>query len=200
MNAATLLATLPVFFLDRRDRQPRQYAMLGILWCVAIAYGAWVMATGNPLGADYRSADWLFAPRAARLVAAVLDEPLLVHSRRGNARIHPLGGRCRLRPGRCCRGGRRGASRVWRELHGETFAGVHGETRRLPAADRPATAATRVLFTPEPAAPEGDECEPSAEGGSPQGDRGRWRGVALTGPWSGARAIAGACGDGRWSC
>ena len=98
MNAATLLATLPVFFLDRRDRQPRQYVMLGILWCVAIAYGAWLLATGNPLTADYRSADWLFAPPAAAgLVDAVFDELSLVHPRRGHARIHSLGGRCGFR-------------------------------------------------------------------------------------------------------
>ena len=61
LNAAAVLVTLPLFFFDRRYRQPRQYVLLGVI-TVTLACGvAWILATANPFAADYRAAeDWLF--------------------------------------------------------------------------------------------------------------------------------------------
>jgi len=61
LNAALVLLTLPVFFLDRRYRQPKQYVLLGVLYATAAACGAWILVTANPLAAEYVAAgDWLF--------------------------------------------------------------------------------------------------------------------------------------------
>lgn len=48
LNAAAALAVLPVFFLDRRYRRPRQAALLAVAWGTALAFGAWLTATANP--------------------------------------------------------------------------------------------------------------------------------------------------------
>ena len=63
LNAAVLLATLPLFFMDRRYRQPTQYVLLAILLATALVAGVCILATSNPLAADYGAGqDWLFAP------------------------------------------------------------------------------------------------------------------------------------------
>ena len=62
LNAAALLATLPLMFLDRRYRQRRQIAIFGLLLATAAVGGAWVLATANPLQAHYADGQaWLFA-------------------------------------------------------------------------------------------------------------------------------------------
>ena len=53
LNAAALIVTLPLFFLDRRYRQPRQYVLLAVLVGTTAIYGVWVMATANPWTAQY---------------------------------------------------------------------------------------------------------------------------------------------------
>jgi tetratricopeptide (TPR) repeat protein len=55
LNAVSVLVTLPLFFLDRRCRQPRQYVLLGVVYAVAVAYGAWILAMVNPFAAEYQS-------------------------------------------------------------------------------------------------------------------------------------------------
>jgi tetratricopeptide (TPR) repeat protein len=56
-----VLITLPVFFAERRYRQPRQVVLLAVIYATTLAYGAWVMATGSPFAAKYTEAgDWLF--------------------------------------------------------------------------------------------------------------------------------------------
>jgi len=63
LNAAAVLVTLPVFFLDRRYRQPRQYVLSGVIAAAAIVCGIWVLITANPLAADYSAAGGdLFQP------------------------------------------------------------------------------------------------------------------------------------------
>lgn len=63
LNAAALLATLPLFFADRRYRQGVQYVMLAMLLATAVLYGLWTLSTIDPFAADYRSGqEWLFAP------------------------------------------------------------------------------------------------------------------------------------------
>jgi len=57
LNAAALLAVLPVFFLERRYRQPEQYALLGTIYAVTLVFGIWTLATANPFSADYGVAD-----------------------------------------------------------------------------------------------------------------------------------------------
>jgi len=60
LNAAAVLVTLPLFFIDRRYRQPRQYVLLGIVYGVAAAFGVWILLTANPFAAEYAmSHDWL---------------------------------------------------------------------------------------------------------------------------------------------
>ncbi len=54
LNAAAALLTLPVFFLDRRYRQPKQYVMLGVFCAIAVVYGIWLWVAANPFAADYR--------------------------------------------------------------------------------------------------------------------------------------------------
>lgn len=53
LNAASALATLPLFFLDRRYRQPRQYALLGVVYAAAAACGVRIRLTADPFAADY---------------------------------------------------------------------------------------------------------------------------------------------------
>ncbi len=53
LNAAALLAALPLMFLDRRYRQRRQVTLFGVLVATAAVGGAWVLATANPLQAQY---------------------------------------------------------------------------------------------------------------------------------------------------
>ena len=53
LNAAAALIALPVFFLSRRFRQPRQYLLLGVLGAVSVAYGIWLWLSANPFAADY---------------------------------------------------------------------------------------------------------------------------------------------------
>jgi len=63
LNAAAALVTLPMFFLDRRYRQPRQYVLLGVIAAAAIVCGTWILITANPLAADYSAAGGdLFQP------------------------------------------------------------------------------------------------------------------------------------------
>ena len=60
LSAAAVLATLPLFFFDRRYRQPQQYVLLGVFYATAAAYGVWVLATANPFGTGYLATeDWL---------------------------------------------------------------------------------------------------------------------------------------------
>ena len=54
LNAASVLVTLPLFFLDRRYRQPRQYVLLGVVYAAAMVCGVWIGATANPFTADYQ--------------------------------------------------------------------------------------------------------------------------------------------------
>ena len=54
LNAASVLVTLPLFFLDRRYRQPRQYVLLGVVYAAAAGYGVWILATVNPFEAVYQ--------------------------------------------------------------------------------------------------------------------------------------------------
>jgi len=56
LNAAAVLVTLPLFFLDRRYRQPRQYVLLGAIYAAAIVCGTWILITVNPFAADYSAA------------------------------------------------------------------------------------------------------------------------------------------------
>jgi len=56
LNAAAVLLSLPLFFLDRRYRQPRQYVLLAIIYTAAGLYGSWILATANPFAADYHTA------------------------------------------------------------------------------------------------------------------------------------------------
>ncbi|HUT09656.1 MAG TPA: glycosyltransferase family 39 protein [Thermoguttaceae bacterium] len=61
LNAAAVLVTLPLFFIDRRYRQPRQYVLLGIVCCVAATVGGWILLTANPFRTEYAMRhDWLF--------------------------------------------------------------------------------------------------------------------------------------------
>jgi len=61
LNAAAVLVTLPLFFIDRRYRQPRQYVLLAIIYCVAAVLGGWILLTANPFRAEYAMGhDWLF--------------------------------------------------------------------------------------------------------------------------------------------
>lgn len=53
LNAAAVLATLPLFFFDPRYRQPKQRALLAAVYAAAALYGAWVLATANPFAASY---------------------------------------------------------------------------------------------------------------------------------------------------
>jgi len=53
LNAVAALATLPLWFLDRRDRNPSQYVLLGVILAVTLAYGAWIWVAANPFSADY---------------------------------------------------------------------------------------------------------------------------------------------------
>lgn len=54
LNAAAVLAILPVFFLDRRYRWRRQLLLLAAAWATAIAFGTWQLTNSNPWGAaDY---------------------------------------------------------------------------------------------------------------------------------------------------
>jgi tetratricopeptide (TPR) repeat protein len=55
LNAAVLVATLPLFFLDRRYRQQRQYVLLAVLVGTMAFYGFWLLATANPWAAQYDS-------------------------------------------------------------------------------------------------------------------------------------------------
>jgi tetratricopeptide (TPR) repeat protein len=64
LNAAALLATLPLWFLDRRYRQRRQYLLLAVLWATGAVYAAWVFFAIGPQGATYgEGQQWLFAPQ-----------------------------------------------------------------------------------------------------------------------------------------
>lgn len=53
LNAAAAMATLPVFFLQRRFRGRRQYLLLGILCTAALLFGIWISLAANPFAADY---------------------------------------------------------------------------------------------------------------------------------------------------
>ncbi|OHB67268.1 MAG: hypothetical protein A2V70_12335 [Planctomycetes bacterium RBG_13_63_9] len=55
LNAAAVLVTLPLFFFDRRFRQPRQYVLLGAIYAAALLYAGWILLTANPFAADYRA-------------------------------------------------------------------------------------------------------------------------------------------------
>jgi len=55
LNAASVLVTLPLFFLDRRYREPRQYVLLGVACAAAVVCGVWIWATADPFTADYQS-------------------------------------------------------------------------------------------------------------------------------------------------
>ncbi len=61
LNAATVLVTLPLFFIDRRYRQPRQYVLLGAIYLAAGVYAIWIWTVSNPFAAEYSMIrDWLF--------------------------------------------------------------------------------------------------------------------------------------------
>ena len=65
LNAAALLAVLPLMFLDRRYRQRRQVALFGVLVIAAAVGGVWALATANPFKAHYEIGQtWLFASPA----------------------------------------------------------------------------------------------------------------------------------------
>ncbi|HYW80872.1 MAG TPA: glycosyltransferase family 39 protein, partial [Thermoguttaceae bacterium] len=53
LNAATVLATLPVFFLDPRFRRKKQYVLLGVIYGAAAVCGVVILLTVNPFAADY---------------------------------------------------------------------------------------------------------------------------------------------------
>jgi hypothetical protein len=61
LNAAAAMLSLPVVFLHRRYRQPRQYALLAGVYLAAGLFGLWTFWTANPWAAEYAAAgDWLF--------------------------------------------------------------------------------------------------------------------------------------------
>jgi len=53
LNAASVLVTLPLFLLDPRYRQGKQYVILGVLYATAAVCGAWILIYANPFAADY---------------------------------------------------------------------------------------------------------------------------------------------------
>ncbi|MBN2473632.1 MAG: tetratricopeptide repeat protein [Pirellulales bacterium] len=53
LNAAAALVTLPLFFFDRRYRQPTQYVLLGWIALVTVSYGLHTWIAANPFSADY---------------------------------------------------------------------------------------------------------------------------------------------------
>ena len=63
LNAAALIAVLPLMFLDRRYRQPRQYVLLALLLVAAALDGLWIATTVKPWTATYEGGmNTLFAP------------------------------------------------------------------------------------------------------------------------------------------
>ena len=68
LNAAILLATLPLWFLDRRYRQGRQYLLMAVLWATGAVYAVWVFVAIGPQGAIYgEGQQWLFARSLSRM-------------------------------------------------------------------------------------------------------------------------------------
>jgi hypothetical protein len=57
MNAAGLLATLPVFFLFKEFRTRRHAALLGVLYAVSAAVAAYILITANPFGSAVSKVD-----------------------------------------------------------------------------------------------------------------------------------------------
>ena len=57
LNAAAVLVGLPLFFLIRRFRSPKQYVLLGVIYGTAMVYGVWLLVTANPFAADYEGAE-----------------------------------------------------------------------------------------------------------------------------------------------
>ncbi|KKL23762.1 hypothetical protein LCGC14_2422140, partial [marine sediment metagenome] len=53
LNAATVLATLPLFFLDSRFRRNKQVVLLGVIYSAAALCAIWICLTVNPFAADY---------------------------------------------------------------------------------------------------------------------------------------------------
>jgi Flp pilus assembly protein TadD len=53
LNAASVLATLPLFFFVPRYRRPRQYKLLGVVYAAAVIYGVYLLATKSPFTAEY---------------------------------------------------------------------------------------------------------------------------------------------------
>jgi tetratricopeptide (TPR) repeat protein len=63
LNAFALVATLPLFFLDRRYRQRRQYVLFGLLAATAGLYCLWIWIMANPFAAQYVGGqDWRYSP------------------------------------------------------------------------------------------------------------------------------------------
>ena len=56
LNAASVLVTLPLFFLDVRYRRPRQYMLLGVIYAAAAVTGGWILLTAYPFAAKYQAA------------------------------------------------------------------------------------------------------------------------------------------------
>jgi tetratricopeptide (TPR) repeat protein len=55
LNAASVLVTLPLFFLDRRYRQPKQHVLLGVIYAAAVVCGLWIRFTADPFAAEYQT-------------------------------------------------------------------------------------------------------------------------------------------------
>jgi len=66
LGAAVAFASLPLFFIHGRYRQPRQYVMLGVLLLTALGYGGWILATANPFAASYAGEQWSASGHFAR--------------------------------------------------------------------------------------------------------------------------------------
>ncbi len=66
VGAAVVLIGLPLFFIHRRYRQPRQYIMLAAMLLAAVAYGGWILVTVNPFSASYGGGQWSFGGHFAR--------------------------------------------------------------------------------------------------------------------------------------
>lgn len=56
LNAAAVLVTLPLFLIEGRYRQPRQYVLLGAIYGAAVFCGIWILATADPFAAKYSAA------------------------------------------------------------------------------------------------------------------------------------------------
>ena len=190
MNAATLLATLPVFFLDRRDRQPRQYAMLGILWCVAIAYGALGDGDGqSPGGRLSLGGLVVHSPAAARLVAAVLDELCWFLRDAGTHEFIPWAVVVDLRlAAAAVAGGGTGLRAALEGVHGGPSRASTARPSWLPAADRPATAARPCSFSRTRRARGRSVRTVRRRRIAARRSRARAGAPVSTGPWSGAGA------------